>query len=178
MTSIDRNQPEMNHKDLSGQEAIDRIKKTVDNSPNCFFCTRSGDSQHIPARPMNVRKVDDAGSLWFLAASDSHLSQQLEGNSSVTLFFQGSQHADFLQLDGLAKVTTDPARIDELWEPILKTWFTEGSRDPRILVIQVMPQRGHYWDQKHGGLVAGTKMMLGALLGVTLDDSIQGELRP
>ena len=127
---------------------------------------------------MNVRKVADDGSLWFLAANDSSLSQQLEKENAVTLFFQGSKHSDFLQLDGVALLTTDPDRIDELWEPILKTWFTEGKRDPRILVIQVVPHRGHYWDQKHGGLVAGTKMMLGALMGVTLDDSIQGELHP
>lgn len=178
MTSIDRNQPEKNHEDLSGAAAVERIKRTVHDSPNCFFCSRDPDKDRLSARPMNVRKVDDEGSLWFLAASDSCLIKQLEADNSVNLFFQGSKHAEFLQLDGVAMTTQDEHSIDELWEPILKTWFTEGPRDPRIVVIQVAPHRGHYWDQKHGGLVAGTKMMIGAMLGVTLDDSIQGELHP
>ncbi len=178
MTSIDRNQVEKNREDLDGAAAIELIKKIVDSAPNCFFCTLGDDSPRLRGRPMNVRKVDDAGSLWFLGASDSHLCQEIGTNNQVNLLFQGGRSAEFLQLDGEATMTTDPARIDELWEPILKTWFTSGSRDPRIRVIHVVPKRGHYWDQKHGGLIAGTKIVLGALLGVTLDDSIQGELRP
>lgn len=178
MTSIDRNQPEKNHEDLHGAAAVERIKQMVRNAPNCFFCTRAEVSERLPARPMNVRKVDDDGSLWFLAANDSCLIEQLQKDNTVTLFVQGGKSAEFLQLDGVAVVTRDQGRIDELWEPILKTWFTDGPHDSRIAVIQVVPHRGHYWDQKHGGLVAGTKMVLGAMMGITLDDSIQGELRP
>ncbi|MGE3509589.1 MAG: pyridoxamine 5'-phosphate oxidase family protein [Vicinamibacterales bacterium] len=33
-------------------------------------------------------------------------------------------------------------KIDELWEPLAKTWFTEGKDDPRITVIKVAPRRG------------------------------------
>ena len=67
--------------------------------------------------------------------------------------------------------------IKELWEPILKTWFTEGIDDPRITAIRVTPTDGYYWDTKHGNAVAGVKMMIGAMIGKTLDDSIEGTLR-
>jgi general stress protein 26 len=59
---------------------------------------------------------------------------------------------------------------------MLKTWFTEGKDDPRIAVIEVVPSEGYFWDTKHGGTVAGIKMLIGAALGVTLDDSIEGTL--
>ena len=127
-------------------------------------------------RPMNVRKVDDEGVLWFLSASDSHKNQELDRTSEVVLLFQGSTHSDFLQLSGIASVSRDPEKIKELWEPVLKTWFTEGVDDPRITVIKVVPDQGHYWDNKHGNMVAGIKMMIGAISGKTLDDSIQGEV--
>ena len=127
-------------------------------------------------RPMNVRKVDDDGALWFLSASDSHKNQELDRTSEVVLLFQGSTHSDFLQLSGIASVSRDPEKIKELWEPVLKTWFTEGVDDPRITVIKVVPDQGHYWDNKHGNMVAGIKMMIGAISGKTLDDSIQGEV--
>ena len=129
-------------------------------------------------RPMNVRKVDDEGVLWFLSASDSHKNQELDRTSEVVLLFQGSTHSDFLQLSGIASVSRDPEKIKELWEAVLKTWFTEGVDDPRITVIKVVPDQGHYWDNKHGNMVAGIKMMIGAISGKTLDDSIQGEVAP
>jgi hypothetical protein len=43
-------------------------------------------------------------------------------------------------------------------------------------VIKIEPKNGFYWDNKHGNLVAGTKMIIGAVLGKTLDDSIQGKI--
>jgi hypothetical protein len=58
----------------------------------------------------------------------------------------------------------------------MKTWFTEGEDDPRITVIGVKVEDGYYWDTKHGMMVAGIKMLIGAVTGKTLDDSVQGEL--
>ncbi|HEY0195173.1 MAG TPA: pyridoxamine 5'-phosphate oxidase family protein, partial [Kofleriaceae bacterium] len=91
--------------------------------------------------------------------------------------FQGSAHSDFIALFGRATVSTDKAKIKELWEPILKTWFTDGVDDPRITVISVAPTDGYYWDTKHGRPVAFAKMVIGAVTGKTLDDSIEGKLR-
>lgn len=73
---------------------------------------------------------DDAGHLWFLSADDSHKNQELEADPCVQLFFQGSAHSDFLMLSGTATISRDKAKIKELWEPIIKTWFTEGVDDP------------------------------------------------
>jgi len=93
------------------------------------------------------------------------------------LYFQGSAHSDFLMLSGSATISRDKAKIKELWEPIVKTWFTEGVDDPRITVIKVTPSDGYYWDTKHGMAVAGVKMLIGAAIGKTLDDSIEGKLQ-
>jgi hypothetical protein len=50
--------------------------------------------------------------------------------------------------------------------------------DPRITVIRVTPSEGYYWDTKHGIAVAGTKVLLGAAIGKTMDDSIEGAIKP
>ena len=81
-------------------------------------------------------------------------------------------------MSGEATVSRDKQRIKELWSPVIKTWFTEGQDDPRITVIKVTPTEGYYWDNKHGNAVAGVKMLIGAAIGKTLDDSIEGEVRP
>ncbi len=126
---------------------------------------------------MSVQKVDDAGNLWFLSADDSHRNEELKLDANVRLFFQGSAHSDFLMLRGTATTSRDKEKIKELWEPIVKTWFTEGVDDPRLTVIKFAPSEGYYWDTKHGMAVAGIKMMIGAALEKTMDDSIEGKLR-
>lgn len=176
MDSINRNQPEENRENLQASGAVKKVKELVDKAPNCFFCTHTAEGGPAGARPMNVRKVDGDGGLWFLSASDSRKNEELQKNPVVELFFQGSQHSDFMQLTGFATITTDKKRIKELWDPLIRTWFTEGVDDARITVIKVEPSDGYYWDTKHGNAVAGVKMMIGAMLGKTLDDSIEGRL--
>lgn len=177
MDSINRNQPEHNREDLQGRDAVERIDDTVKKAHTCFFCTQ-GETGAGGVRPMGVLDVDAAGNLWFMSAADSRKNRELAANPRVTLFFQGSAHSDFLHLTGHADVSRDKEKIRELWSPIIKTWFTEGVDDPRITVIKVTPTDGYYWDNKHGSAVAGAKMLVGAAIGKTLDDSIEGHVRP
>lgn len=177
MDSINRQQPEDNHKDLQGKEAVKKIKELTDKAKTCFFCTKSGNGTPIAVRPMSIQQVDDQGNFWFLSASDSHKNQELSQDNTVQLLFQGSAHSDFLNVCGKAIISTDKSKIKELWEPIIKTWFTGGVDDPRITVIKVEPEQAYYWDNKHGNAVAGIKILIGAALGKTLDDSVEGDLR-
>lgn len=177
MNSINKNQPEKNQQNLQAADAVAKIREIVGKAQTCFFCTTAAGGQSTGVRPMSVRQVDDLGNLWFLSANDNHTNLEVARDASVKLLFQGSAHSDFLHLDGRASLSADKARIKELWEPILKTWFTGGLDDPRISVIKVSPTSGYYWDTKHGNVVAGIKMMVGAAIGKTLDDSIEGKLQ-
>ena len=176
MNSIDRNSPEDNHQNLNGQEAIAKITELVEEAQTCFFCTAIPTGESSAARPMSVQQVDGEGNLWFLSPDDSHKNQEVAEDHSVTLYFQGSAHSDFLHLKGTATISTDREKLEELWEPVIGTWFTEGIEDPRITVIKVTPYEGYYWDNKHGDAVAGIKMVIGAVLGKTMDDSIEGKV--
>ena len=177
MDSINRNQPEDNHADLAGSAAVDRIKQVVDKTASCFFCTEVGVGPSSGTRPMSVQRVDDDGTLWFLSASDSHKNAEIAQRSRVDLYFQGSEHSGFLHLAGSASISTDKSTIKQLWKPLLKTWFTGGVDDPRITALRVAPDAGYYWDNKHGNAVAGIKMLIGAAIGKTLDDSIEGTVQ-
>jgi general stress protein 26 len=177
MDSINKNQPEENHEALAGSSAIEKIKELAEKAETCFFCTRISQDVEIKTRPMALQEIDEQGNMWFLSASDSHKNKEIQEDAAVQLFFQGSKHSDFLSLYGKASISTDKAKIDKLWKPLLKTWFTEGKDDPRITVIKVSPASGYYWDTKHGNMVAFAKVIAGAITGKTLDDSIEGELK-
>lgn len=177
MNSINENQEELNREDLAGDKAIDKIRDLIDKSGSCFFVTSTSLNNSHKSRPMSVQKTDEAGNIWFLSAKDSMKNMEIAADTDVTLYFQGSSYSDFLELNGHAEITDDRAKIEELWDPTVKAWFTEGKDDPRISVIQFIPESGYYWDNKHGNTVAGIKVLLSAISGKTMDDSIEGTLK-
>lgn len=177
MDSINQNQEEDNFKSLAGQEALKKMKDIAESTESCFFCTNIKTGSPMAVRPMSVQKVDDEGVFWFLSSNDSHKDQEIKQDDHVHLLFQESHHSGFLNVYGQASISADKEKIKELWEPILKTWFTEGEDDPRISVISIKPTEAYYWDNKHGNAVAFVKMAIGAAIGKTLDDSVEGELK-
>jgi general stress protein 26 len=177
MNSINQNQPEDTKENLMNQDAWAKIKEQIALSDTCFFCTESATGPSAGVRPMSIQQADDEGNIWLMIANDSHTYEEVSVDSRVKLYFQGSKHSDFMYITADALIHHDREKIKELWNPILKTWFTEGEDDPRIAVLKVRPSNGYYWDNKHGNFVAGMKMMVGAAIGKTLDDSIEGKLK-
>jgi general stress protein 26 len=176
MDSINQQQPEENIKNLEGPEAWKQLKELAEKAESCFFCSNIKTGLPFNTRPMSPQKIDDNGDLWFLSANDSHKNADIKTDPMVQLLFQASAHSGFLNIYGIAEISEDKAIIDELWDPLLKVWFTEGKDDPRISVIKVSPTQGYYWDNKHGNAVAFVKMVAGSIIGKTLDDSIEGKL--
>lgn len=176
MNSINKNQPEENQKDILGEEAVEKVKQLVEKAGTCFFCTKISTGQPFTTRPMAAQKTDEDGNIYFLSASDSHHNAEIEQDPMVQLLFQGSSYDSFLTIYGEATINKDQDTIKELWNPMMKTWFTEGIEDPRITVIKVAAEDGYYWDTKHGKLVSFIKRLAGAAVGVTLDDSIEGAI--
>jgi general stress protein 26 len=167
MNSSDRQPPEEIYKDLQGTEAGEKIKELASKNYSCFFCTGIAIDKPATVRPMSVQKVDEEGNFWFLSASDSQKNQEIKADSTVQLLFQGSANSDFLSIYGKATIYVDRELIKELWEPIDKTWFTDGVDDPRITVIKVETKQGYFWDNKHSNAIALVKMAAGTIIGKT-----------
>jgi general stress protein 26 len=176
MDSINSRQPEDIYESLVGEAAVEKIKELTGKANTCFFCTHIETGKPFSTRPMALQEMDEEGNLWFLSAKDSRKNQEIEENPGVQLLFQGSDYSDFLMLYATATISDDKAKIKELWKPILKVWFTEGEDDPRISVIKVEPETGYYWDTKHNAAVGLVKRVAGAIMGKTIDDSIEGEI--
>ena len=176
MDSINKNQPEDNYKPLTGIEALEKMKTLIEKaSSTCFFCTNMNDN-NFSTRPMAAQQVDNEGNLWFFSATDSQKNADIEKDPSVQLLFQGSPHSDFLSVYGTASISKDKDKIRELWNPMIKTWFTEGENDPRISIIKIETTESYYWDTKHAQVISLFKRLVGAAIGKTLDDSIEGTI--
>ena len=67
--------------------------------------------------------------------------------------------------------------MDLLYMPLLdlqQHLKQELLNNPFLEMVE--PEGGYYWDNKHGNTVAGIKMLVGAAIGKTFDDSIEGHL--
>lgn len=164
-----------NHsKNLNGNEALEKIKELGEKVRTCFFSTRIQNPK-LSTRPMSTLKVDDDGTLWFMSHKDSNKNQQLDGQKHVDLLFADPAGSHYMALIGEARISTDRAKIKELWSPLLKIWF-DGPEDPAITLIRVKPTDGFYWDIKTNKMIQMVKMLAGMVTGKELDDSIEGKL--
>lgn len=162
-------------KNLSNEEAVAKLKKLAEDTRICMFCT---DLSHVPfsTRPMSVQEVDEGGNLWFLSSSESNKNFEIRQDEAVQLLFANVADVEYLNVYGKAYIYKDKTTIEEKWSPMAKAWFTEGKDDPNLTVIRVQPEYVYYWDTKNGKMVTMLKIAAAAIIGKTMDGSIEGKL--
>lgn len=160
---------------LSGARAIATVREIVTDANICLLVTRH-DRFPFDARPMASQAVEEDGSIWFLSSSDSDKNRDIERDPRVTLLVQNNRKYEYAQLSGRATIHCDRALIEKYWTRLAEAWF-DGKDDPRITLLAVHPETGHYWTTTNGKIAAGIKMLLSAA-GADVDDGgVHGELR-
>ncbi len=163
------------HKNLSNEEAVAKLKKLAESIRICMFCT---DLSHIPfsTRPMSVQEVDESGNIWFLSGADSNKNFEIKQDEEVQLLFANPSSTDYINVFGKAFIYKDKNTIENKWSPMAKAWFSEGKDDPNLTVIRVQPDYTYYWDTKSDKMISMLKIAVGAVIGKPLDDGIEGKL--
>ena len=161
---------------LSNQDAIKKMKEMAEEIEICMFCTYDADNK-MQTAPMRANEIDNDGTFWFLSTNESTRNTDIQANSTTDLIFAQPGKENYLSVHGHSEITYNKQKIDDLWNPMVKTWFTEGKEDPRISVIKFTPEEAYYWDTRHGKMVSFLKIAVGAVTGKTMDDGIQGKLK-
>ncbi len=162
-------------KNLSDQEAIDKLKKLVKSADICLFTTALT-KLPLATRPMSTQQIDDDGNIWFFSSKESHKNDEIDQDNRVQLFFANKGNFEFLSVYGEASVITDKEKARELWTPELKTWFNDGVDDPNLTLVQIKPSDVYYWDTKSNKAVSLLKIAVGAITGKTMDLGVEGKL--
>ncbi|WP_235299513.1 pyridoxamine 5'-phosphate oxidase family protein [Portibacter marinus] len=163
-------------KPLSNKDAIKKIQDMTGGGTMMMFCCDL-ENQPFHATPMSTQKVEDNGIIWFFSAADSERNQILKRDPKTQLLIVDDGSSNYLSLYGKTEFVDNQEKIEELWSPMVKTWFPEGPTDPNLSLLKFVPQEGFYWDTKHGKLVAMAKMLASVVTGKTMDDSVEGELK-
>jgi general stress protein 26 len=162
-------------KDLSHKEGVEKMKELAESARICHFVT-SLSQKPLSSRPMATQEVDDEGNFWFLSKKSSHKNEQIDDDPEVQLFYSNTGGSEYLTVFGYAEAIRDRDKLEDLWSPIDKAWFTEGKNDPEITIIRVRPADAYYWDTKTNKLTYLIKIATGALTGKKMDDGIEGSI--
>lgn len=161
---------------LNGPKAVEKIKGLAEAARTCMMVTRLHEKP-LTMRPMAVQKTDENGCIYFLSHSDTNKNDELNESPAMQLVFMNSSNSEYLSLYGEAEVYRNQEEIEEMYTPIANVWF-EGKDDPNITIICFHPESGYYWDTKNGKMVQLAGMLVGALTGKEIDNSLEGNLKP
>jgi len=164
-------------KNLYDAEAIAKLKSMVDEINMCLFCTNLKTDDGSTCRPMAAQQVDEQGNVWFFSEKLSDKNKDIEANKKVQLFFSHPGKSSYLVVNGEAEIVMDQAKTDELWTPLVKTWFKEGKEDPSISLIKVTPSMAYYWDTDGNKMINFLKMVASAATGTNLVSGSEGALK-
>lgn len=130
----------------AGPDEREKVFDMIKDIKMAMMVTQDAEG-NLFARPMVAQERDENDQLWFFTGADSPKVHEIQVNSKVLLSYAESDGSCFVSVSGEASIVTDRAKIKELWDESLKTWFPQGSDDPNLCLIEVNPLSAEYWDQ-------------------------------
>ncbi len=142
-----------------------RVWNMMEKIQTCMFITWDGARQR--ARPMAATVKPAEHAIYFLTDARREKDDQIARFPIVTLAFADTGGQKYVSLTGHATVSSDRAKIKELWSPFAKAWW-DSPEDPNIRVLTVSPDDAELWDSP-GTLIATVKMLTAAATGTRPD---------
>ena len=100
----------------------------------------------LRSRPMATQSVEFDGDLWFFTYASSPKVDEVQHEQHVNVSFANNDDNVWVSTSGHAQIVRDRQKMEELWNPILKTWFPKGLDEPDIALLKVNVTHAEYWD--------------------------------
>ena len=133
------------------EESIEKLKGLIEDIDFGMLTTYSGGK--LRSRPMSTQEVQADGDLWFFTSYKTHKVDEIEADNRVNVAYSKPDDNVYVSVSGTAAVVKDRAKIEELWNPVLKAWFPEGLDDPTLCLLKVSVEEAEYWDSPNSKLV-------------------------
>ena len=108
-----------------------------------MMTTRRADG-HLESRAMATQRRASGADLWFVTCEGTGKLRDLEGDPHVNLSYYKDRTREWISVSGLATISRDRAKIQELYAPDWKMWFPDNGDprhgtpdDPRLVLIGV-----------------------------------------
>lgn len=126
-------------------ESIQKLGELIKDIKFAMFTTVDFDG-NLYSRPMAAQQAEFDGDLWFFSGRSSAKIRSIEKDQHVNVSFASPEDNRYISVSGRAEISTDRAKMEELWSPMYKAWFPEGLEDPDLILIRVRVESAEYWD--------------------------------
>jgi len=134
------------------REALEKLQSLIEDIDFAMLTTVDTDGV-LRSRPMSTQKAEFDGDLWFFTSDKTHKVEEIERDSRVNASYAEPDDNVYVSVSGNASITKDRAKMEELWNPILKAWFPDGLDTPGICLLKVSVEQAEYWDSPSSTLV-------------------------
>jgi general stress protein 26 len=135
----------------SKQDSIKKLKELLEDIDFCMMTTIDGGQ--LRCRPMSTQAAEFDAEVWFFTRDNTHKMEELAKDDRVCLGYSNPGDNTYVSVSGRGEMSKNRAKMEELWNPILKAWFPDGLDDPNICLIKVTAEQAEYWDASSGKLV-------------------------
>ncbi|MGC5018159.1 pyridoxamine 5'-phosphate oxidase family protein [Micromonospora sp. DT47] len=142
----------MSEEPTSTADARRRVTELIRQARICMLTTIGVDGRMV-SRPMALQEAEFDGDLRFFAYAASAKVRQIRVNPEVNVAFSDQRQHAWVTVSGTAQEGYDRARAEQLWNPILTTWFPDGLDTPGLTLIKVHASSAEYWDSPSSTVV-------------------------
>lgn len=164
-------------KPLIKKDAVAKMQDMLGGGNILMFASNLG-NHPFEVSPMSTQEVDEEGVVWFFSVKGSDRNKYVQQDSRTQLIYSNSSDSDYMSVYGDTEIVHDQEKVKELWTPFAKVWFQGGPEDPNLSLMKFTPKEGFYWDTKNGKMVSFAKMIASLATGETMDDGVEGTLKP
>lgn len=165
----------MSTKNLYSDEAKKKLKDIVEDISYTMMVTDLG-SVPLSAIPMDTKKVDENGDIWFLSGADSDHNSDILKNGATQLLYSGPGDKKFLSVYGNATIVADDEIIADIYEKTDNAYLN-GPDDPNTTAIRFTPKEAVYWDSDENTLKVLFKLAKASVTGENQDIGTMGSLK-
>ena len=130
-------------------KTVQDIREWMEDIRVCMMCTLEGTNE-IAARPMSVQKVDEMNHVWFFTHIDTDKVKEANHHQEVVLTFMSEAKGVYLTVKGSGRSTQDKTLMQDLYNPMIKAWFPQGLDDPKLGLLEIVPESAEYWNATGG----------------------------
>lgn len=134
------------------QEATDKLISLIEKIDFAMLTTIDTDGV-LRSRPMATQKAEIDGDLWFFTNDKTHKAEEIDKDNRVNVSYAEPKDNVYVSVSGAAEIVRDKAKMEELWNPILKAWFPDGLETQGICLLKVNVEQAEYWDSPSSTLV-------------------------
>lgn len=115
-----------------------------------------GSGAHM--RPMTHFADRDTGTLWFVTSRDTDLARNIGQGATAHHCIIDEGERFYACLRGAIRPSSDAAKLDDLWSPMVAAWFT-GRDDPDLLLVEMALQSAEVWTSTDSSMQFGMEIV-------------------